>query len=100
MLKFLGDRDTHSPQNTSPNHGDVEGSPEEQPLQPEIQLEQEVEQEGDLVELNRDPTCSEGVIKVKIARISAIGEKLLSPAIYVRDLPWYSLQDWFNFMHN
>lgn len=39
-------------------------------------------------EVNRDPTCSEGVLKCRITSLSEIDIKLLSPPIYIRDLPW------------
>lgn len=91
-LKFLGDRETPSPQNNSPKHGsDVECSPDENLPRLKIRHEQEeAEEEQDLdLESNHDPTCSEGIIKCKISNISDITGKLLSPPIYVRDLPWY-----------
>ena len=91
-LKFLGDRETPSPQNPSPKHGsDVET--EDQFPRLKIQNgNEEVEEELEMAVSNHDPTCSEGVIKCNISNVSDIAGKLLSPPIYIRDMPWYSIQ--------
>ena len=62
-----------------------EDTPEVTILVPEGQpQDQEMEEDNK----DRDPTRSEGIIEYKIAEFSKIEGKLLSPPIYVRDLPW------------
>lgn len=88
-LKFLGDRDT-SPHNISPKRGsDVEADEHLTRLKMRHDKE-EVEENLDMVVSNHDPTCSEGVIKCNISNISNMTGKLLSPPIYIRDMPWYT----------
>ncbi len=75
----------------SPKRGSEEGSPNCN--QPRILLGNEdgfVEQDQDMEdgEGNHDPTCSEGTLKCRISCLSELSEKLLSPPIFVRDLPW------------
>lgn len=49
-------------------------------------VEEELEMEEG--EVNHDPTCSEGVLKCNIIGLTELNDRLLSPAIYIRNLPW------------
>lgn len=83
---IAGDGDTPSPQVVSPKRGsEVENSPEVNLPQPE-DGEENQEEMGDI---DHDPTRSEGTIEYKIPNFSKISGKLLSPPVYIRDLPWY-----------
>jgi len=48
----------------------------------------EEDQEMEDGETNGDPTCSEGILKCKISGLNDIEGKLLSPPIFIRNLPW------------
>ena len=95
MFFVIGERDTPSPQVDSPKRGsEMEGSPDY--IQPRILLgndEGYVEelQEIEDGETHGDPTCSEGILKCRISGVSDIDSKLLSPPIFIRNLPWYVL---------
>ena len=92
---LAGEGDTPSPLIGSPKCvSEVEGSPEINLIRPELPPEQQEEEEAaededpDARDVDRDPTRSEGTIEYRIPEFSKISGKLLSPPIYIRDLPW------------
>ncbi len=58
---------------------------------PEINLphpEDGEDNQEEMGDIDHDPTRSEGTIEYKISNFSKITGKLLSPPIYIRDMPW------------
>ena len=58
---------------------------------PEINLpqpEEEEENQEEIGDVDHDPTRSEGMVEYRIPNFSKITGKLLSPPVYIRDLPW------------
>lgn len=76
-----GEGDTPSPQ------VEVKTSPEINIQQP-AEMQEEVEEEQEMGEVDHDPTRSEGEIVFKLKNFTKISNKMLSHAVYIRDLPW------------
>ena len=88
---FSGEGDTPSPQVNK----DDNALPAVNVERPEEPTEQEdVDEDQDMGEVDHDPTCSEGTIEYRIKNFSKITGKILShPPVYIRDLPWYLMDD-------
>lgn len=93
MVLLIGDGDTPSPRIECPKCGsEDEGSPEINLTQPKLPQEQEeIEEDQEMRGVDHDPTRSEGMIEYKIPEFSKITGKLLSPVMYIRDMPWLEM---------